>query len=83
MVFLVFLFWIALIFVGAFSVNTFAADTKYQLPAPELQALVDAPRGPEFSLGPRNRTALLLNVPRLPSISELSQPELKLAGLRY
>ena len=75
-------FWIALIFVGAFSAHSFAADTKYQLPAPELQALVDAPRGPEFSLGPRNRTALLLNVPRLPSISELSQPELKLAGLR-
>lgn len=61
---------------------TYAADGVYQLPAPELLALVDAPRGPEFRLGPLNKTGLLLSLPKLPSIAEVAQPELKLAGLR-
>jgi dipeptidyl aminopeptidase/acylaminoacyl peptidase len=69
-------------FLVSLSFSAYALDTKYQLPAPELQALVDAPRGPEFKLGPKNRTALLLDVPPLPSIKEISTPEFKLAGLR-
>ncbi|MBX9869667.1 MAG: DUF2730 domain-containing protein, partial [Burkholderiaceae bacterium] len=60
----------------------FASDSRYQIPAPELQALVDAPRGPEFRLGPQNKTGLLVSIPSLPSIAEVAQPELKLAGLR-
>jgi dipeptidyl aminopeptidase/acylaminoacyl peptidase len=59
-----------------------ASDTRYQIPAPELQALVDAPRGPEFRLGPKNKTGLLVSIPNLPTIAEVAQPELKLAGLR-
>ncbi|QBC43775.1 S9 family peptidase [Iodobacter fluviatilis] len=54
----------------------------YQTPPAELQALVDAPRGPLFRLGPKHGTALLLNLPSLPSIADVAQPELKLAGLR-
>ena len=54
----------------------------YQLPPPELQAVVDAPRGPQFKLGPQRKIALLINLPGLPSIDEVAQPELKLAGLR-
>ncbi|WMW80707.1 alpha/beta fold hydrolase [Undibacterium cyanobacteriorum] len=62
--------------------QAYAIDGKYQLPPAELQALVDAPRGPEFKLGPQNKQALLISLPNLPSISEVSQPELRLAGLR-
>jgi dipeptidyl aminopeptidase/acylaminoacyl peptidase len=64
------------------SASVQAIEGKYQLPPPELQALVDAPRGPEFKLGPQNKTALLISLPNLPSIAEVSQPELRLAGLR-
>ncbi len=62
--------------------NVWASDSRYQMPPPELQALVDAPRGPEFRLGPKNKTGLLVSIPNLPSIAEIAQPELKLAGLR-
>lgn len=65
----------------ALSLTAHALDSAYQMPVPELRALVDAPRGPEFKLGPKNRMALLLNVPPLPSIKEVSEPTLKLAGL--
>lgn len=67
---------------GLAHLNAYASDSRYQLPAPELQALVDAPRGPEFRLGPLNKTGLLMSIPALPSIAEVAQPELKLAGLR-
>lgn len=66
--------------IGAGALATPASG--YQLPAPELQALVDAPRGPLFSIGPKRGTALLTSMPGLPSINEVAQPELKLAGLR-
>ncbi|MFZ6751355.1 prolyl oligopeptidase family serine peptidase [Undibacterium sp. Ren11W] len=54
----------------------------YQNPAPELQAVVDAPRGPMLQLGPLRKSALLLSMPGLPGIADVAQPELKLAGLR-
>ena len=54
----------------------------YQLPPPELQAIVDAPRAPQLSLGPRHDLAALLQLPPLPGIAEVAQPELKLAGVR-
>ena len=54
----------------------------YQIPAPELQAVVDAPRGPLLQLGPQRKRALLVNLPGLPGIIDVAQPELKLAGLR-
>ena len=59
-----------------------SAENVYQMPPPELQAVVDAPRGPLFKLGPQRKTALLISLPGLPSIAEVAQPELKLAGLR-
>jgi len=54
----------------------------YELPSPALQAVVDAPRAPPLSLSPRRDLAALLQTPPLPSINEVAQPELKLAGLR-
>lgn len=60
----------------------FASDSRYQVPIADLQALVDAPRGPEFRLGPKNKTGLLVSIPGVPTIAEVAQPELKLGGLR-
>lgn len=57
-------------------------ESGYQLPPAELQAVVDAPRGPIFRLGPQRKTALLLTLPGLPGIADVSQPEIRLAGLR-
>ncbi|MGH8089573.1 MAG: S9 family peptidase, partial [Stenotrophomonas sp.] len=54
----------------------------YQLPSVALQAVVDAPRAPALNLSPRRDIAVLLQTPPLPSIAEVAQPELKLAGLR-
>lgn len=59
-----------------------AQNGPYQMPPAELQAVVDAPRGPLFKLGPQRKTALLVQLPGLPGIAEVSQHELRLAGLR-
>ncbi|MBR7800634.1 alpha/beta hydrolase family protein [Undibacterium fentianense] len=79
-------FWatclVGLLIASSCNQQSLAFDNRYQLPPVELQTLVDAPRGPEFRLGPKNRTGLLVSIPGLPSIAEVAQPELKLAGLR-
>lgn len=54
----------------------------YREPAAELKAIVDAPRPPQVSLSPRRDLIALQQVPPLPSIALVAQPELKLAGLR-
>ncbi|UGA37459.1 hypothetical protein JOS77_26180 [Chromobacterium haemolyticum] len=59
-----------------------AAEHGYQTPPAELQALVDAPRPPLQSLGPKRRNLLQIHRPGLPGIADVAQPELKLAGLR-
>ncbi|MBO9540461.1 prolyl oligopeptidase family serine peptidase [bacterium] len=65
----------------AFATPALAQVPTYQLPAPELARIVDAPLPPSISIGPDNRTLLLMERRSLPSILEVSQPELKLAGL--
>ncbi len=59
-----------------------AQDSAYQAPPAPLQAIVDAPRAPTLSLSPKRNLAAVLATPSLPSMSEVAQPELKLAGLR-
>jgi hypothetical protein len=59
-----------------------AAHGQYQLPPAALQAIVDAPRAPAMSLSPKRNLAAMIATPALPSIVEVAQPELKLAGLR-
>lgn len=56
--------------------------TGYELPSAALQAVVDAPRAPSLYLSPRRDVAALMQMPSLPSIQVVAQPELKLAGLR-
>ncbi len=58
------------------------AATGYRTPSPALAAIVDAPAAPAAALSPDRRLLLLLDRPDAPSIAELAQPELRLAGLR-
>ena len=58
------------------------SHAEYQLPPAPLQAIVDAPRAPALSLSPKRNLAAMVSTPELPSIVEVAQPELKLAGLR-
>ncbi len=61
----------------------FAQDSAtYRMPSPALQAIVDAPSTPLASLSPDRKVLLLLERSDTPTIAELAQPELRLAGLR-
>lgn len=57
-------------------------NTPYQTPPPELAALVTAAPTPSVSVDGRGEWMIILERAANPSISELSQPELRLAGVR-
>lgn len=61
--------------------DSFAQD-QYMVPSQELVDLVDGVRNPSISISPDKSTILLRERPSLPSIEELAQPELRLAGIR-
>ena len=64
------------------SATALAGDLAYQKPPVNVARLVEAPPIPSSSLGPDNAT-LLLSTPRVfPSIAEVAEAELRLAGLR-
>lgn len=56
-------------------------DFKYQLPPPEIADLINAPLRPDFIISPDSRYVAVLEPHTYLSIDELSQPEVKLAGL--
>ena len=58
------------------------AQDGYQVPVDALKRLVDAPVEPSVSLSPDRSTMLLLARASVPSIAELAEPELRLAGTR-
>ena len=63
--------------------RSYAQDNlTYQLPPEEILELVDAPQTPSVSINANGDWMILLERPGYPSIAELSQPELKLAGIR-
>ena len=59
-----------------------STESIYRVPAPELVALVDQPTTPAVSVSPGNDRLLLMEIPGLLTIADLSEPELRLAGLR-
>lgn len=59
-----------------------SAEDTYQVPVPELAALVDAPATPALIAGPGD-DSMLAAAPLFLTIADLSQPELKLGGLRF
>jgi dipeptidyl aminopeptidase/acylaminoacyl peptidase len=58
------------------------AGENYMMPPQGLADLVDAPPTPGVSFSPDKRTMLITARPNLPSIDEVSQPEIRLGGLR-
>ena len=58
------------------------AEEGYKMPPKAIADLVDAPVTPNISISPNKKNILILERASLPSIEELSQPELRLAGLR-
>ncbi|MBK7871009.1 MAG: prolyl oligopeptidase family serine peptidase [Saprospiraceae bacterium] len=57
-------------------------DVTYQTPPKAIADLIDAPLTPTVSIGPDEETILLLSQPGYPSIEEVSQEELRIAGIR-
>ncbi len=64
--------------------TTIAAEefSIYKIPPAPLQLIVEQRRAPLVNLSPRRDLAVMVTTPTLPSIREVAQPELKLAGLR-
>lgn len=54
----------------------------YKLPPKTIVDLVDVPPTPAIRVSPSGQWMLMLDQASLPSIAELAQPELRLAGLR-
>src|SRR5262245_743166 len=73
---------LALLFLLAPATALRADDLPYPTPPPAVARFVTAPAMPGTSLGP-DRTTLLLTTPQLfPSIAQVAETELRLAGLR-
>jgi dipeptidyl aminopeptidase/acylaminoacyl peptidase len=58
------------------------SDLSYQTPPDDIKKLVDAPLTPSVWFSPDKSVMVLLDRSDLPSIEELSRPELRIAGLR-
>ncbi len=56
--------------------------TTYRLPPQAMVDLVDAPPTPGVSRSPSREWMVIMDRPSLPPISELAEPELRLAGAR-
>ncbi len=64
-----------------------STELKYQMPPDVMVKLVDAPPTPTISLSPAQGTGprriLIQQSSSLPTIADLAEPELRLAGLRF
>ncbi|MBE0677524.1 MAG: S9 family peptidase, partial [Bacteroidales bacterium] len=68
---------------GLFALAGAQDNARYQVPPAAIVAIVDAPQTPSVLLSPDNKTMLLLDRQDLPTIADLSQSELRLAGIRF
>jgi dipeptidyl aminopeptidase/acylaminoacyl peptidase len=77
----------AVLLFSAFRGAPAQTDLNYQEPPKELVALVDTRPTPNVEVSPRDKAGkqwiLIENISGLPSIADLAQPELRLAGLRF
>ncbi len=60
-----------------------SVQTSYREPPPEVIALVDMAPPVAASASPDGSQMLLMTPPALPSLADLAEPELRLAGLRF
>jgi len=75
---------LALLFVAVAGAQTLSAQEglRYQVPPQSILDLIDAPTTPSVSFTRSGKIALLYERPDFPTISDVSQPVLGLAGLR-
>ncbi len=72
-----------LIFFLTMTTELLAQDNlSYQMPPKAIADLIDAEATPAASLSPSGNQMLLLSRPSLPSIEEVAQKELRIAGIR-
>ncbi len=71
----------AAVFLGAFP-SLLPAQQGYRQPPAPIADILDAPQTPAVYVSPDRTWLLLAERASLPSIAELSEPELRLAGLR-
>ena len=69
---------LAIILIGAFS----SGQEPYKLPPREVIDILDAPPPPEVSISPAGDIIALIERQAMPSIVEVSQPILRIAGIR-
>ena len=67
---------------AAYGQRDSSTDQGYRMPPKTIADIVDAPPTPLVDVGPRGEWLLLMERPNLPSIAELAQPELRIAGIR-
>jgi len=65
-----------------FAASLFAEQLPYQKPSQAILDILDAPALPALAVNPTRTYATLSEQSRYPSIAEVSQPMLRLAGLR-
>ncbi len=59
-----------------------APDTKYLVPPDEIVRILDAPPAPTVTVSPSRDRVAVVERASMPSIAELAQPMLRLAGVR-
>src|SRR6266851_3439022 len=62
--------------------SVLAGETPYQKPPKEVLDVLNAPLTPTISVSPHRDYAILMQPVRYPSIAEVAQPMLRLAGIR-
>jgi len=77
------IFWLTAISVvfALCSIAT-AQDNVYKTPPDAMAQIIDAPPTPSVEVGPNKKWMLIKGRPSLPSIEDVSQPELRLGGIR-
>ena len=71
-----------LVTVGSVAAGDGATKTSYGMPPIAIAGLIDAQVTPAVSVGPNGKMILIMHRPSLAPISEVAQPELRLAGIR-
>lgn len=75
--------WLAVaLFATPLAAQTAPIDAGYLVPPDPIPAILATPPTPSLSLGPDGERFALLERHSMPSIAELAQPELRLAGVR-
>ncbi|MHC1702565.1 MAG: prolyl oligopeptidase family serine peptidase [Tenuifilaceae bacterium] len=73
---------LTLIIQSSISISFAQELNRYMMPPKELVEIIDAKSTPSLVLSPDNKYYILVQPQEMPDLSELAQPELKLAGLR-